>query len=363
MDYSTSTRNTLTAFFADRSAADQAAQELLRNGFSSNQVEVTSADDFTSYIGSGNTGLTGKSPHDTSGGGISGFFHRIFGSEADEHDRTYYSEASRRAKAAVIVHADDNSIDRAAETLNRYGAVELQDTANTPSVKSKESGSRLTDDRRNTGDAAIPVVREELQVGKRAVQRGAVRIHTHMTDRPAEERVELREERVRVDRHPTDRPATQADLAAAQRDVIEVTETVEEPVVNKRARVVEEVVVGKEVHQRTETVRDNLRQSEVHVEDTRSDRTRSVGTDDIDADFQTDFRSRYGSNRETRYEDYAPAYRYGYDMASDPRYRGRRFSDVEEDLRTDYTRRYPNSTWERIKASVQYGWDKVTGKR
>lgn len=353
MDYST-TGNTLTAFFRDRAAADDAAQQLIRNGFTSNQVEVTSADDFASYAGAGNTGLSGKEPHDASAGGISGFFHRLFGGDADEQDRTYYSEATRRGKAAVVVHADNDQIDQAADILNQSGASDIDTSSSTRAP--------LEPGRRDGGEAAIPVVREDLQVGKRAVQRGGVRVHSHVTERPAEETIELREERVRVDRRPADRPATEADLAAADREVVEVIEIVEEPVVSKTARVVEEVVVGKEVRQRTETVRDNLRQSDVQVEDTRGDRTRGT-VSDIDTDFQNDFRTRYASNRDYRYEDYAPAYRYGYDMASDPRYRGRSFSEVEDDLRTDYSRRYPNFVWERMKASIQYGWDKVTGKR
>ena len=65
----------------------------------------------------------------------------------------------------------------------------------------------------------------------------------------------LREEKVTVERRPVDRPATEADFAAAGKDVIEMTETAEEPVVTKQARVVEEVVVHKEVTEHTETVR------------------------------------------------------------------------------------------------------------
>ena len=49
-------------------------------------------------------------------------------------------------------------------------------------------------------------------------------------------------------------------------------------------------------------------------------------------------------------------------MASDPRYVGRSYTDVESDLRDQYTREYPGSTWDKMKDSVQYGWDKVTGK-
>jgi stress response protein YsnF len=62
-----------------------------------------------------------------------------------------------------------------------------------------------------------------------------------------------------------DRPATAADLAAGER-VIEATETVEEPVIAKEQRVVEEVAVGKEAHERKERVSDTVRRTEVEVE-------------------------------------------------------------------------------------------------
>ena len=97
----------------------------------------------------------------------------------------------------------------------------------------------------------IPVVEEDLSVGKREVERGHVRIFSRVTEHPVEESVRLREEKVTVERRPADRPATDADFAAAGKDVIEMTETAEEPVVSKRARVVEEVVVQKEATERT----------------------------------------------------------------------------------------------------------------
>ena len=58
---------------------------------------------------------------------------------------------------------------------------------------------------------------------------------------------------------------------------VEVTEMAEEPVVRKKARVREEVVVGKETTQRTETIRDTVRRTEVEVErpDERESRRRS----------------------------------------------------------------------------------------
>jgi stress response protein YsnF len=48
--------------------------------------------------------------------------------------------------------------------------------------------------------------------------------------------------------------------------VTEIRETREEPVVGKQERVVEEVVVGKTSQDRTETVRDKVRRTEVEVQ-------------------------------------------------------------------------------------------------
>jgi len=359
MDYEQTT-NSVVAIFSDRQSAENARQELIRNGFNSGEVEVTTTDEFRRDAASGNTGLSGTH-HDASGGGIGGFFRRLLGEDSTDDDRDYYSRAATRGGAAVIVHADADNADRAAEILNTAGAVDIDEHAGIERTESSFTGDvgrrGAVDERGESG--TIPVIREELEVGKRAVQRGAVRVHSNVTNKPVQEDVRLREERVRVDRHPVDRPASEADIAAADRDVIEVTETVEEPVINKKARVVEEVRLSKEVNERTETVRDNVRNSDVQVEDSR----RSSGGSSLSDDFRKDFTTRYGSEGNARYEEYEPAYKYGYQMASDPRYKGRRFDEVENDLRADYGRSYPNSTWERIKDSVRYGWDRVTGNR
>jgi uncharacterized protein (TIGR02271 family) len=131
------------------------------------------------------------------------------------------------------------------------------------------------------GRAAIPVVEEQLQVGKREVEHGGVRIHTTQTEKPVAANVNLREERVTVERHKVDRPATPGELNQPGRDAaVEVTATSEVPVVQKEARVVEEVVVNKDVKERTETVRDSVRKTDVKVEklDADANTTRSNTT-------------------------------------------------------------------------------------
>jgi stress response protein YsnF len=93
-----------------------------------------------------------------------------------------------------------------------------------------------------------------------------------------EENVQLREERVHVERNPVNRPASEADFQAFKEGSIELRETAEEPVVSKQARVVEEVVVGKDVTERTQTVRDSVRRTDVEVEEVDPEQRRNTTT-------------------------------------------------------------------------------------
>jgi len=134
------------------------------------------------------------------------------------------------------------------------------------------------------GEARVPVVEEQVRIGKEQVQgAGGVRVQSRVVERPVEEKVNLREEHVHVERRPVDRPAGGADLNNAFQDkTIEARETIERPVVAKEAKVVEEVVINKDVQQRTETVRDTARKTEVEVEklsaeQRRTDATRETG--------------------------------------------------------------------------------------
>ena len=116
-------------------------------------------------------------------------------------------------------------------------------------------------------EQVIPVVEEELRVGKRAVGSGSARIRSYVIERPVQEQVNLREEHVHVERRPVSGAAGTVPADAFRERSIEVTATSEEAVVAKEARVVEEVVLRKDVGERTETVSDTVRRTEVEVEE------------------------------------------------------------------------------------------------
>jgi len=210
---------------------------------------------------------------------------------------------------------------------------------------------------------AIPVVQEELKVGKREVQRGGVRVFSRVVETPVDQTIGLREEHVNVERRPVDQPISSAD-AAFKEQSIELRETAEEAVVQKSARVVEEVLVGKEVSQRQEQIHDTVRHTEVQVENLAGDttlgasRTSGLGSDDA---WRKDWDSNYSSLGGS-YDDYAPAYRYGNEMRSSSQYKDRDWNDVESNLRSDWESRNAGgpSTWEKFKAAVRHGWDKIT---
>ena len=217
----------------------------------------------------------------------------------------YYSEGVRRGGTLVTVNAPDDMAERAVDIMNGHGAVDIdergasyrtggytgysetavpytseqitreRETYAMPAagvagaaagMGTATAGVGTAGTRDVQGEAVIPIVEEDIAVGKRQVQRGGARVHTYVTERPVEESVTLREEHVSVERHAVDRPVTSADTAFREGEIV-VTETAEVPVVAKEARVVEEVVVGKFETERTETVRDTVRRTDVEVEE------------------------------------------------------------------------------------------------
>ena len=133
------------------------------------------------------------------------------------------------------------------------------------------------------GSEVIPVAEEQLHVGKREVEHGRVRVRSYLVERPVEEQVSLREERVAVERRPVEgstRTGAVSGDALFQERTIEMDEKREEAVVSKEARVKEELVIKKDVNQRTETISDTVRSTEVDIEDERGNRVSGTGTTD-----------------------------------------------------------------------------------
>ncbi|MDR5801257.1 hypothetical protein [Caballeronia sp. LZ001] len=83
---------------------------------------------------------------------------------------------------------------------------------------------------------------------------------------------------------------------------------------------------------------------------------------EYEEDFRADYDTRYAATGEP-YEDYQGAYRYGATLGNDDRFRSRAWDDqMEYEMRREWETRHPeDGTWERFKAAVRHGWDRVTG--
>lgn len=281
--------------------------------------------------------LTGAAAGAATGGLIGG----LTAAGVNESDARLYERRLREGGVLLTVRTSSDMSDEVADIMDNNGARDVDEektgSTSTGAVKGRDythSGTtprgtnreNLTDNTKKS----IPVVEERLDVGKRDVGRRAVRVYGEVEERPVERDIELREETIRVERRPADRPATEADLGAFREGTLEFTETREEPVVRKEARVVEEVVIGKEVNTRRETVRDTERRTDVRVEETSAS-----GVD--------------------------PGYTFGSTWANDARYRDREWRSVEPELRRDWETR-GHGAWEDFKDSVRRGWDKVRGR-
>ncbi len=118
-------------------------------------------------------------------------------------------------------------------------------------------------------EARIPLVEEELRVGKRAFVRGGARVHSFMEEVPVTTEVELLEERTSIEHRPVNRVLSEEEIASSgllQDRVVEITQTREEAVVTKEAVVREELVVKKTIEKRVEQIHETVRRTAVEME-------------------------------------------------------------------------------------------------
>jgi stress response protein YsnF len=217
----------------------------------------------------------GGSTSDRDNDGISGFFGSLFGKNDDANK---HAQAARKGWV-VTVHADSRQqAERAAEVLDSCGAVDVDEhVAQNPQAGAARPPQGTAQPRTGqTGntDQTIPIMEERLNVGKREVERGGVRMRSRIVERPVEEHLRLREEHVDIERNKVNRPATERDFQNFKEGEINITERAEVPIVNKEARVVEEVKINKHMEERDETVRGTVRKTDVDIDKLDKDKDR-----------------------------------------------------------------------------------------
>jgi len=384
--------HTLVAVFDKESEAQDALNDLAAEGFSRDDMYINAAQQGSMTQTSSADAIGAGAEQESIGERIASFFRELFGGEHTVRADMYSQAVERGGYVLTLTARDDEQVERATEILNRHNAVDMEEReaqwqgsdqtsaathapgAAAPAASTRtaafEAGSEPgagakpadTTPRSERESEVIPVVEEELQVGKRVVQRGGVRVVPRVTEKPVQETVQLHDERVTVERRPVDQPASAADTAGGQERTVEVREITEEPVVAKTARVVEEVVIGKESRDRTETIQDTVRRTDVDVEQLGAQTSHSAASGtaaDDDAEFRNHWQSSY-AQAGGRYEDYAPAYQYGSTLGMDQRYRGQQWEAIEPQVRADWESTHAGNPWEKMSDAIRTGWEKVT---
>ncbi len=318
---------TVVAIYNSMEEAQSAATQLLSNGFRGDNVDVSSGKNYAGHSS------------DEEESGITRFFKNLFGN-SDNDERERYTKIAERGSIVTVHAQSDEEATRASRLLDDYGAVDVdEDYRNRTSGNNKDDrdyngndenydnrnknyenkgsilGNRNENDRdnnyesrdnilsnrnenfedrkQNTGNLdenkTIPVIQEDVKIGKKEVATGGMRIRSRIIEKPVEEILLLREEHVHIERNKVDRPATEDELKNFRSGSVELTASSEIADVQKTSRVVEEVSLGKEVKHRDETVRDNVRSTEVDVE--------NIEDENIDVkNIESDHRNRKNMN-------------------------------------------------------------------
>jgi uncharacterized protein (TIGR02271 family) len=284
------TQQMITGFFDSRSEAAQAIEELVKAGIPRAGIRLMPENE-------GSVSTTTATSYDTNKD-EKGFWASLEEFFFPDEDRYTYAEAMHRGTIMVSASVDSAHAETAEDILEKYGTVNIEEreaswrkegwsgyTGGSPASETGSGRANLTRQTATTatapGDEVIPVAEEQLRVGKRQVSSGRVRVRSYVVETPVQEQVNLRQERVSVERRAVDRPVTGADEALFRDRTIDAVERSEEAVVSKDARIKEEVVVKKNVEDKTQTVQDTVRRTEVEVEDDRTDQSVGGTADEI----------------------------------------------------------------------------------
>ena len=301
----------ITALFDDRQEAEAAKARLQASRIDAHRIRIV----------------------DKNSGSDSGESRGFFGSLSDmfmpDEDRHADNEGVSRGGTLLCAEVDEDQADEAVRILEDTNSVDFDERQNnwrsegwqgwspdmgrqgqTAGAMGQTAGAmgQMSQGDRTIEEERIPLVEEELRVGKREVNRGGARVRSYVRETPVSEQVSLREEHVSVERRPVNERVDQAELASGDmmRDrTIEMTETAEEAVVAKEARVTEEVVIRKTAENHVEQIDDTVRRTEVDVDNVRDTDRGAFG---FGSDQATNQSNQSNSEREReRNED--PAWR------------------------------------------------------
>jgi uncharacterized protein (TIGR02271 family) len=198
-----------------------------------------------------------------------GLWRRLFGENVWEHEAAVYGDTLKKGGAILAARVPSDQVARVMPLFDVHQPLDVHIAAarigETVPVEAKALVTPPIPKASAKNTETLRLAEEQLNVGKRMFQTGATRIRRFVTERPVEANVTLHEEHAEVVRRAITDPGFVADIDWSDK-AYEVTETAEEAVVSKSARVVEEVTLRKTGTDHVETLKDTVRRQQVEVE-------------------------------------------------------------------------------------------------
>jgi len=217
---------------------------------------------------------------------------------------------------------------------------------------------------RNPNEIRVQLREESLTPTKQAVQTGEVGVRKTIREEQHEVPVNLVHEEVIVERRAVDRPADPSELGDMREETMTVPVYEERADLQKQARVYEEVTLRKQPVQEQRTVTGTTRREEMDLDQSGDVALRgnpAVRTGESWTEAMPTYRAKWQqTHRGARGDEVEPAYRYAYEMQSNPNYQGRNFDEIEKDLSTQWKGYGQPTAWDKVSANVREAWNDLT---
>jgi hypothetical protein len=360
-------QHTLIAVFDNRNDAEEAKDELLASGFSSQEVQLSRGDATgatDSLTGLPNDEVAAERHGEGIGATIRHWLSDMFGSDNSVHAQRYSEAVSRGHHVLTVTAADEPEVERAADIVERHGPVDIDEKA------AEWAGGARVSHRESMRMSGAGGLQQSASMGQQSAsldqQPGSIG-----GDRNLYQQQSLND--------PTPMGSTYQEPLGSGGNLSSGT---------TGSSLQGSSLEGSALQGGT-SQGSNLQGSSGSLQGSQQRDTSmsgsypgagqagtgarsgvrvfsrdplASGTSSDDEYYRKHWSSNYATSGET-YDDYAPAYSYGSEKARSEDYRGRPWDDFESDLRSDWESRdlTGRSTWEKFKAAVRSGWDRITG--
>lgn len=367
---------TIVGLYDSFAAAQQVAQELVEAGFSSQQISLVANDasgQYNSSIGGAEADMSGAGagagigavlggmggllvglgalaipgigpviaagPLATAllstsiGAGVGAITGGLVDAGVPESEAEYYSEGVRRGGTLLTLQADnDASVERAMDIIERYDPVDIQErtsswrAAGWIGFDPNAGPYTAADARSQPGNAGIG---SWYSATSPTVPTGA---QSMMYNEPAEGRANISTQDL-THNEPAEGQAN-PDQNMSNQGLIH-----DEPAEGRAD-------INQEMNQPQTEIQDpTIRYAQQEAQETTG---LSAAGDTYDTYYDTRFRQHY-PNTGHDYSYYAPAYRYGYDLARDDDYDYHSWNEARADARYRWESTHQQGTWEQFK--------------